>query len=1364
MERMPYPIVIGGDTLSDFNATFQYRAGGAVTVRLSLHDGRTLTLEAGDAPKQLQPVVMYAADTTEIQPGVTGWVRVHAPASCTLPEETTGVLDDAQRQGVVVRPGVASISLSKAGNACIVHNPSGVTHIVKRGSPVAVFRPQHTDDALNDVLICDDIDYLADRAEKELQRQAQFDESLSHLVRDACPTDPLELRSFEYTLLAALTVQASSLANSSNRSEHEHLAAMVSTSAETPASGDPATDEQVEKLMVDIRTLPHLADIDLSFARKLLDNAKMTRLLTHILLHQNFWLNVPKEPSPLTSPATIEVTSTPRVSARTIPINPIVREQLRAILASQRQLNYIEPSTSPYVSSVLLVPKPGGKFRFVVDYRQLNKYVKEDTYPLPRVDEALSALHGATVFSSFDLVTAFWQVPLDAQSREYTAFRTPEGCYQYTRLPMGLKTASSIFCRFVDGIIGDLKWQSCLGYVDDILCYSRTVEQHLQDLLTLITRLDSYNLTANPSKCKFFRDSLTFLGHLVDESGVRPDSSKVEAVRKWEVPANPADLKKQIMAIGYYRRFIHNFASFTKPLFEKAEHPFVRLEDGSSWTAEELAIYHRLINIITSDAVISHPDWSIPFELHTDASNKGLGAMLVQHINGVERVISYASRVLTRSEMAFATWEKEALAVVWATRTFRMYLLGSRKFTIVTDNSAVRQLMDSPPAQAGGRLLRWKLALGEFVYEIKYRPGKENVVCDALSRFPIPASCKPSDEPAPNPLDDPFDYSHMSVLTGIEIDRRTATKYFGEFDAQAWSAEEVREQQRLSPECNEIKTQPAALFKRGFFYDSEGVLRRRHVYGGPDKGAIVVPKSLRAFYLYRHHTLPVAGHRGIKKTYALLKPRVWWPKMRQHLRRWIKACLVCNKRKPPRPRHAGTPGTVCDTPAPFHTWSVDTITVPEGIESVRGYSYILSCVDLFTRYAVCIPLRDCKSATLAQAIFDHIVCVHGRPGRLLSDDASNLIHSAVAELCTRWKIDQISTGPSCQHANPVERFHRTLNTLMTGLTSQFGKLWSDFLPAATFVYNASCHDSTGFSPYYLVFGRDLALLQDVAWDTAAMRKWPSVEAYHADCSSRLYKAYEAVVRQQARMALTNRRLALQHSQSVTFRVGDSVMLWEESKTAHVPSTSDPSINAPGRIRDQWKTTYTGPHTITKLYRSPGGSDISYTIRHHERAIDIPNVRANRLRLHDPWSDDIPSTSADLDPHRGYTIGGRPRIGDFVVYPGKAPHPFIIGKVVNYNNTGSAICHYYTNGQTHHRGTFLPAYFLPSQGGQGNLFVSEREPPHNYKRYTYALPIDGAIAHGFHLTARGNCIPSIILRVVSASPRSWWKLPNTTLGV
>ena len=735
----------------------------------------------------------------------------------------------------------------------------------------------------------------------------------------------------------------------------------------------------------------------------------------------------------------------------------------------------------------------------------------------------------------------------------------------------------------------------------------------------------------------------------------------------------------------------------------------------------------------------------------------GLGAVLLQRIEGKERVISFASQTLSK----YSTWEKEALAVLWATRTFRMYLL-SRHFTVVTDNTAITQLLESPAANAGGRLLRWSMALSDFTYTIRHRPGKLNTVCDALSRFPIEAGCTEGVVPDDT---DPFDYSHMSVLCGIE-QCHSSTSFFTEADMTAWTHEDICREQTRDQACSKIRGNDT--FSEGFFKDEHGVLRKRHVRGAKSNistsGVIVVPLSLRAFYLYRHHTLPIAGHRGVKRTRAILQSRVWWKGMRNDIARWIRACLICCKRKPPRPVHNTIPSTVCDSPRPWHTVSIDIVSADEGTESEQGYKYILTCIDTFSRWVICNPLKEISAATVAQALFDHLVCQKGRPSRLISDNASNFLAPAVVELCSRWKIHKIETGPYNQHANPVERWHRTLNALMYMLTGQFGRLWSKFLPAASFIYNSSRNDSTGYSPYAILFGHDPDLIEEVAWDITAAKSWATMEDYFKDTSSRLHAAYKFVVKHQERVATTNRLIAHKRSKEVSFEVGDPVLLWEPTAGAHAPSSSDKTKPAKGHLHFRWNPTWSGPHKI--VARTKDGRDYAYTIHHFDTAKDLTNIRADKLALFNPWSEDIESTSGEIDQQRPYKLTGTLKVGDLVAIPAKAPIPFLIGTIIAKTPYQGIHIHVFGAPKTQGRNFRAPLQPLwKATTPTGTIFAvgATGAPDTNFTRHTCHVKVDTVILHAFKLTEKLHCVPAVILRVLSCSPAVWWRLPPSALG-
>ena len=299
-------------------------------------------------------------------------------------------------------------------------------------------------------------------------------------------------------------------------------------------------------------------------------------------------------------------------------MNEPARESLRKITLEQLEKRIIEPSMSRFSSAVVLVPKKGGGIRFAIDYRALNKEIDADAYTLPNVEEALSSLHGCKFFSALDMKEAFWSVPLASRAREYTAFQTPDGLMQYRRMPMGLKTASAVFCRHVDTMLGPMKWTRVLAYIDDLLVFGKTTaDEHLTTLDELFTKLAHYGMTLGAKKCIFFAESLQFLGHVVDRDGVRPDQGKVKAITALRLasgdrPIESTDInshKQMEQALGllrYYRKFVKNFSKIEKPLRVKMEAPTAwRKKEGRvQYTAEERAAFESLRDALTAEPIL----------------------------------------------------------------------------------------------------------------------------------------------------------------------------------------------------------------------------------------------------------------------------------------------------------------------------------------------------------------------------------------------------------------------------------------------------------------------------------------------------------------------------------------------------------------------------------------------------------------------------------------------------------------------------------------------------------------------------------------------------------------------------------------
>ena len=400
---------------------------------------------------------------------------------------------------------------------------------------------------------------------------------------------------------------------------------------------------------------------------------------------------------------------------------PKAREVIEKNIQNLLDQGLIRPSTSPWSSPVVLVPKKNGTMRMCVDYRKLNTITIRDQYPLPRIDDTFDQLHNAAWFTTLDLVQGYHQLPLDDEAIPKTAFVTHKGLFEYLRLPFGLCNAPAGFQRCMDGLLGGLKHKCLLVYLDDIIVFSPTFQQHLEDIQTTFTRLQESGLTVNAPKCAFAQRSLRYLGHIVSAKGIQVDPDRTDAISKIPIPTSMKHLRSFLGAANFYRRFIEGFSSVAQPLFKLLKTP------QFTWTPAAEQAFNQLKCNLTSAPVLAFPDFSLPFEVHTDASQIALGAVLMQ----AGKPIQFSSRTLHEPERSYPTWELEILAAVWAINMFRPYLEFD-KFTLITDSTALLWLhkLKDP----SGRLRRWLIRLTAYDFTVVHRKGTRNVVPDLLSR------------------------------------------------------------------------------------------------------------------------------------------------------------------------------------------------------------------------------------------------------------------------------------------------------------------------------------------------------------------------------------------------------------------------------------------------------------------------------------------------------------------------------------------------------------------------------------------------------------------------------------------------------
>ncbi|XP_033362977.1 uncharacterized protein LOC117241106 [Bombus vosnesenskii] len=428
------------------------------------------------------------------------------------------------------------------------------------------------------------------------------------------------------------------------------------------------------------------------------------------------------------------------ITTDNIPINtkqyrypPIHREEINRQIQELLDTDVVEPSISPYDSPLWIVPKKpdsqGNKrWRLVIDYRKLNDKTIGDAFPLPNITEILDQLGSAKYFSMFDLASGFHQIRMSQADAHKTAFSTPYGHFQFKRMHFGLKNAPATFQRLMNSVLSGLQGIELFVYLDDIVIYSRSLQEHEIIFNKLMERLRTAKLRLQPDKCEFLRHEVNYLGHIISEDGVKPDPKKVEAVSKFPRPKRAKNIKQFLGLAGYYRRFIPDFSKVAKPLTKllKKDTPF-------KWTENQENAFNNLKTALMTKPILQYPDFSKPFNLTTDASGYAISDVLSQGPIGKDLPIAYASRLLNSAEQNYSTIEKECLAIVYSAMHFRPYLYG-RKFTIVTDHKPLVWMHSIKDPTS--RIWKWKLKLSDFEFDIVYKEGRANANADALSRNP----------------------------------------------------------------------------------------------------------------------------------------------------------------------------------------------------------------------------------------------------------------------------------------------------------------------------------------------------------------------------------------------------------------------------------------------------------------------------------------------------------------------------------------------------------------------------------------------------------------------------------------------------
>ncbi|BHF85119.1 hypothetical protein SprV_1002827800 [Sparganum proliferum] len=724
--------------------------------------------------------------------------------------------------------------------------------------------------------------------------------------------------------------------------------------------------------------------------------------------------------------------------------------------------------TSDLSRSLLLQP-PENVQEAVTRAERYLRLCPPTSRPLPPEDAHVRDAHptsagraGSRWFSTLDLKSGYWQVEVEPADRQKTAFILPQGLYEFKTMPFGLCNSAATFQRLMQVVLSHLYPRQCLIYLDDVIVFGKTIRQHNDNLRAVLLALREAGLTLNPQKCQFLREKVNYLGHEVSPSGIKVSAEKAGAILTWPTPNSTTEVRSFIGLASYYRRFIRDFAGIARPL-----HRLTEKGREFRWTDECQAAFDELRTRLSRAPILMLPnttETAPPFVLDTDASAFAMGGVLSQtDDNGLERVICFASKTLTKPQRNYCTYRRELLAIVTFVKQFRPYLLG-KPFVIRSDHKALQWLQNTKDAE--GQLARWQEMLQEYHFTCTYCPGKQHGKADALSRRPTTPAAHDDDRPISeiNAIyaSEPARH-HWAIVQSTDPD--TAVIYDHLLNRLHRPTDD--ELRGSSDEAHILLRQWPRL------HIDEDILLIKDE--STETNRVVVPSSLVQVVLTDLHN--ELGHVGQAKTEAATRQRFWWPHLREHVATFCNTCTTCAKFKAPRqlPRASLQP---MHTSFPFQRLGLDIIgPLPF---TTTGHRFILVMVDYFTKWAEAVPLLRQDAVSLTNAIFNNWICRFGVPLSIHSDCGANFDSKLLQKVCDLLDIYKTRTTPAHPEGNGlVERTNRTLNQLLKAFAEDHHPHDCDKrLPCAMMAYRANTHTSTGYPPFFMLTGRQFRLPAD----------------------------------------------------------------------------------------------------------------------------------------------------------------------------------------------------------------------------------------------------------------------------------------------
>ena len=713
----------------------------------------------------------------------------------------------------------------------------------------------------------------------------------------------------------------------------------------------------------------------------------------------------------------LELMSQVPISRRPRRLSHQQRIEVRELVKDLLERNIIRPSNSPYSSAIVPVPKKSGEIRLCVDYRPLNKITERDNHPLPLPDDCIEHLGNKKFFTLLDLKSGFHQIKMHADSIKYTSFVTPDGQYEYVRLPFGLKNGPAAFQRFINNTLRDLINEGLLVvYMDDILIASPDFETHMKTVTEALKRLRSYGLELNLKKCKFAQTELEYLGHHASAKGIRPSDRHIEAIKNYPPPKNFKQLEACNGLFSFFRRFVPNFSKIAYPLLQllKKNTPFV-------FTDECMQAFLTLRQKLMEAPVLCIFDPNRETEIHCDASSRGFGGALLQKQDDKKfHPVAYFSKSTAPAEKNLHSYELETLAVVYTLKRFATYL-DRRPFKIVTDCDALARTLANENGVS--KIFRWALFLESFNYTIVHRPGKSMGHVDALSRIE----------------------ANVGAISELDIDFQ------------------LRVAQSRDPEICRLRSHLETADSDEYELTDEIVYQ----ISPSGKRRLYVPKEMINSVI--RWTREKIGHLGVDKCCWEIKKHYWFPLMKTRVHNFIRSCLKCIVYSAPARKNKRNLFNIPKLPVPFDTIHIDHLGPLPSVTSKK--KHILVVVDSFTKFTKLYPVVTTNTKESCVAMQNYIDN-YSRPRRIISDRGTAFSSNDCQKFCEERNIEHIMNATASPQANgQVERVNRVLTPMMAKMCEKLNHAdWSSTLRKVEHTLNNTVHTTTKETPAILLFG------------------------------------------------------------------------------------------------------------------------------------------------------------------------------------------------------------------------------------------------------------------------------------------------------